>query len=244
MRRPAGIAGLQQQNQQRAQFKAVGDVIASDQLKNMQGQLAQFRQSLEEFASKHKSQINKNPEFRLQFHKMCAAVGVDPLASGKGFWAEVLGVGDFYYELGVQIIQLCLATRTANGGLMELNELCKLLSKVRSRSAQSISQDDVERSIRKLKVLGSGFDILTVGNKHLVRSVPIEVNTDHTSVLVLAQSRKGCVTKSEVEKELSWGQERTELALGFLLQEGMAWIDSQASEVEYWFPCLFEGSIG
>ena len=26
--------------------------------------------------------------------------------AGKGFWAEKLGVGDFYYELGVQIIEV------------------------------------------------------------------------------------------------------------------------------------------
>lgn len=45
---------------------------------------------------------------------------VDPLASNKGFWAEVLGVGDFYYELAVQIVEICLATRSVNGGLMAL----------------------------------------------------------------------------------------------------------------------------
>lgn len=44
--------------------------------------------------------IRKNPAFRSQFHEMCAKVGVDPLASNKGFWAELLGIGDFYYELG------------------------------------------------------------------------------------------------------------------------------------------------
>jgi hypothetical protein len=33
---------------------------------------------------------------------------VDPLASSKGFWAEVLGVGDFYYELGIVIVQVAL----------------------------------------------------------------------------------------------------------------------------------------
>jgi hypothetical protein len=46
------------------------------------------------------SDIRKNPAFRSQFHEMCAKVGVDPLASNKGFWAELLGIGDFYYELG------------------------------------------------------------------------------------------------------------------------------------------------
>lgn len=45
---------------------------------------------------------------------------VDPLASNKGFWAEVLGVGDFYYELAVQIVEICLSTRSVNGGLMAL----------------------------------------------------------------------------------------------------------------------------
>lgn len=45
--------------------------------------------------------IRKNPTFRSQFHEMCAKVGVDPLASNKGFWAELLGIGDFYYELGL-----------------------------------------------------------------------------------------------------------------------------------------------
>lgn len=38
-----------------------------------------------------------------------------PLA-GKGFWSEMLGVGDFYYELGVQIVEVCIATSHRNGG--------------------------------------------------------------------------------------------------------------------------------
>ena len=38
-------------------------------------------------------------------------------SASKGFWAEMLGVGDFYYELGVQIIEVCLATSHRNGGM-------------------------------------------------------------------------------------------------------------------------------
>lgn len=48
--------------------------------------------------------------------ELCATIGVDSLASGKGFWSEMLGVGDFYYELGVQIIEVCLALKHRNGG--------------------------------------------------------------------------------------------------------------------------------
>lgn len=29
----------------------------------------------------------------------------------------MLGVGDFYYELGVQIIEVCLALKHRNGGM-------------------------------------------------------------------------------------------------------------------------------
>lgn len=54
---------------------------------------------------KHKKEINSNPVFRNQFLKMCKEIGVDPLSSNKGFWVDVLGVGDFYYELAVSLIK-------------------------------------------------------------------------------------------------------------------------------------------
>ena len=42
----------------------------------------------------------------------------DCISASKGFWAEMLGVGDFYYELGVQVIEVCLATSHRNGGML------------------------------------------------------------------------------------------------------------------------------
>jgi hypothetical protein len=38
-------------------------------------------------------------------------------------FAELLGFGDFYFELGVQILEACWASRPLNGGLMELGAL-------------------------------------------------------------------------------------------------------------------------
>lgn len=46
----------------------------------MSKQLDTFKSNLEEFASKHKQEIRKNPQFRVQFQEMCATIGVDPLA--------------------------------------------------------------------------------------------------------------------------------------------------------------------
>jgi hypothetical protein len=43
------------------------------------------------------------------------------------------------------------------------------------------------RSIKTLKPLNSGFEIITIGKKRLVRSVPKELDTDQSSLLLLAQ---------------------------------------------------------
>ena len=58
---------------------------------------------------------------------MCAAIGVDPLSSSRGFWAEVLGVGDFYYELAVRVIEYCIANRSKLGGLIQLKNISNYL---------------------------------------------------------------------------------------------------------------------
>ncbi|KAG8140112.1 hypothetical protein E2320_002858 [Naja naja] len=207
--------------------------------KLMSKQLETFKSNLEEFASKHKQEIRKNPEFRVQFQNMCATIGVDPLASGKGFWSEMLGVGDFYYELGVQIIEVCLALKHRNGGLIILDELHQQVLKGRGKFAQDVSQDDLIRAIKKLKVLGNGFGILPVGGTYLIQSVPAELNMDHTVVIQLAE-KKGYVTISEIKSSLKWEMERAKQVLDHLLKEGMAWLDTQApGEPQYWLPALF-----
>lgn len=49
----------------------------------MSKQLETFKSNLEEFASKHKQEIRKSSQFRVQFQEMCATIGVDPLACEK-----------------------------------------------------------------------------------------------------------------------------------------------------------------
>ncbi|KAM7029758.1 vacuolar-sorting protein SNF8 isoform 2-T2 [Acridotheres tristis] len=224
-RRGVGAGAIARKKLTEAKYKERGTVLAEDQLAQMSKQLETFRTHLEAFASKHKQEIRKSPEFRLQFQDMCATIGVDPLASGKGFWAEMLGVGDFYYELGVQIIEVCLALKHRNGGLITLEELQQQVLKGRGKFAQDVSQDDLLRAIKKLKVLGNGFGIIPVGGTFLVQSVPAELNMDHTVVLQLAE-KKGFVTVSEIRGSLKWEMERAKQ--DHLLKEGMAWLGSHS----------------
>ncbi|MED6195321.1 hypothetical protein PIB30_036877 [Stylosanthes scabra] len=247
MRRRPGIGGLQTAAAARDQYRLLGENVAKIKTDLMKEQLATFRSQLEDFARKHKNDIRKNPAFRSQFHEMCAKVGVDPLASNKGFWAELLGIGDFYYELGVQIVDICLATRPHNGGLINLQELCHLLRQRRKSDRGVVSKDDCLRAIGKLKVLGSGFEVISVAKRKLVRSVPTELNKDHNEILELAQAQ-GYVTVEEVERRLSWTSGRAIDALDTLLDEGLAMIDDghQDGKRRYWFPCVspISSSIG
>ncbi|PVD30864.1 hypothetical protein C0Q70_10139 [Pomacea canaliculata] len=195
-----------------ARYKDKGTEIAEDQFAHMAKQMEIFKTNLEDFAAKHKDDIRKDPQFRLQFQEMCASIGVDPLASSKGFWSEMLGVGDFYYELGVQIVEVCLASSHRNGGLISIDELRDRVVASRGRNSQDISIDDLLRAIKKLRILGNGFTVLTVGNTLLVQSVPGELTMDHTNILQLAQ-KSGYVSKSQVMKDLKWEEERSHRAL-------------------------------
>jgi ESCRT-II complex subunit VPS22 len=123
-----------------------------------------FKSGLEAFAETHRRQIDNNPALRTHFTKMCLEIGVDPLrcklcvcvcvcilafnlsfsflfwVASKGFWAETLGIGDFYYELAVQVIDICFTTRDQNGGLIELRVLLERLERARGKQSTKIEE--------------------------------------------------------------------------------------------------------
>ncbi|KNC83322.1 vacuolar-sorting protein SNF8 [Sphaeroforma arctica JP610] len=237
-RRGPGIAGIQRAKRQETVIKQVGAEMEEVEVASMTKQMEVFKSQLEIFATKHKKDIRKNPQFRAQFQQMCVQVGVDPLNSKKGFWSELLGVGDFYFELGVQIVEVCLASQKRNGGLMEMDDVMKSLKKVRPRNAPEVSQDDCERAVKTLKNLGKGFDFLKVGNDSLIQSIPAELNKDHQAVFKLAME-SGFVTLSQMIKELKWTKLQATKCLEFLLKETLVWQDDQSgAETTYWFPFL------
>lgn len=116
-----------------------GEMLTAESARQMTTQLTTFKQNLEQFAIRHKKEIQRDPAFRAKFHVMCASIGVDPLTSRKGVWADLLGVGDFYYELAVRIIKVCVETRPMNGGIISLRELLLELQKQRMTYTEKIS---------------------------------------------------------------------------------------------------------
>lgn len=162
-RRGVGVGAIKKRQDEAKAFSGVGRRMEEEKLVHVKELLATFKTALQEFAVKHRSRINQDPEFRHQFHTMCSAIGVDPLASNKGFWADLLGVGNFYYELGIVVIQICLQTRSANGGLIYLQDLLDRVRESEVKSRQSVSLEDIKKAIERLGVLGGGYKIIQVG---------------------------------------------------------------------------------
>jgi hypothetical protein len=70
----------------------------------------------------------------------------------------MLGLGDFYYELGVQVVEVCLATREENGGLIGLHELHQAVV-VRALHVWSLQGcTHGERANEKSHSCGSAYD--------------------------------------------------------------------------------------
>ncbi|XP_072389853.1 vacuolar-sorting protein SNF8 [Diabrotica undecimpunctata] len=246
MRRGIGVGAIRKEKLEQERYRGKGNEIQEGQFGQMTKQMEVFKTNLEDFATKHKNEIRKNPEFRKQFQEMCASIGVDPLSSGKGFWS-VLGIGDFYYELAVQIVEVCLSTTAKNGGLISLDELRTRLIKARgqSKTHQEITKDDLIRAARKLKIFGNGFNVIPMGkDKYMVQSVPGELNMDHSVLLQQAEKNKACVSASHLINELNWERQRAEKALEHMINQGLAWIDSQLpEEPQYYFPSLYTACI-
>ena len=102
----------------------------------------------------------------------------------------MLDIGDFYYELGVQIVEVCMASAHKTGGLMELGELRQKLIRARSAAIfvvtakinlpprgrgshhQDITEDDLLRATKKLRVLGTGFTVIPLDSgRYLVQVI-------------------------------------------------------------------------
>lgn len=237
-----GLAAFERQKQHERSFAELSTEISQGQVDVLHAQLAQFRSALAHYASTHRDSIRNDPQFRHAFQRMCTSIGVDPLAGPRkgGWWAEMLNLGDWQYELGVQIVDVCVSTRERNGGLIEMSELVRLVSKLRGVGGGVITEDDVVRSIKTLKPLGAGYEVIDVdGGKKMVRSIPKELDADQAVVLAIAQEEGGRVSEDLLVRRRGWTRERARAELeNMLLRDGMCWLDEQDEEwgVAYWVP--------
>ncbi|ORX39090.1 putative negative regulation of transcription by glucose-related protein [Kockovaella imperatae] len=238
MRKGVGISGLSRHTATTTSYASLSNTISTNQLASLQTSLDAFRDALTSFAIAHRADIRRDPAFRHQFQKMCAAIGVDPLAgsngggssssSASGWRAEMLGLGEWDNEVALQVVDVCVSTRDRNGGMIEVGELVRRIDKMRGGNSL-ISPEDVYRAIDLLRPLGSGYSLKPVGGSIYIRSVPRELDTDQSTLLVIAAAAGGRLREAEVKRNTGWTEVRVRTALeDCIMREGMGWIDEQA----------------
>ncbi|KAH0608544.1 uncharacterized protein H6S33_001678 [Morchella sextelata] len=249
MRKGVGLGALTRTTHTRSTYTTHGAALQKSHIDQLTTQLSVFQAQLSHFARTHAADIRSNPAFRHEFARMCAAIGVDPLASSSGkkgsFWAELLGgsVGDFYFDLAVRVVEVCRRTRGENGGLIAVAEVVDRLrggaegeGEGEAEAEGGVGEEDVLRAVEALKPLGSGFAVVAVGRRLMVRSVPRELNRDQATVLGTIEICGFGVAASMVRVNLGWEAARVVTVLEDLVAEGLVWVDEQAEEREYWVP--------
>lgn len=261
-RRTPGLSSLSSTRLQSHHYTTHGASLRSRNAQSLSTQLSVFQSLVHNFALTHSKDIRANPAFRAEFARMCTALNIDFLASsyhrdtpsssssskpskpgGESIWASLLGgsVHDFYFNLGVTLVDICRSTRAENGGLISLTDLKAHISRGRAiGSAMSVSDDDIVQAVQALEPLGSCFAIVRIGHRRLIRSVPKELNTDQSTVLE-AVGVLGYVTVSMLQVNLGWGRPRAVAVVEDLMADSLVWVDCQAGENEYWSPAFITG---
>jgi len=129
-RKGPGVGGIKKAEGVQTKLQERGAALQEDRVKHMTEVIEQFRIHLEDFARKYKTQIRSDPVYRAQFQTMCEKVGVDPLASSKGIWGELLGLGDYYYELGARSPQRATS--------FDVDRMLRFARSVRARTCKSL----------------------------------------------------------------------------------------------------------
>ncbi|PVH91926.1 vacuolar-sorting protein SNF8 [Periconia macrospinosa] len=249
-RRTPGLSSLTSSRLQTHHYTAHGTALRARTASTLQTQLSVFQSLLHNFALTHAKDIRANPEFRAEFARMCSALNIDFLASSYGnkdddaasIWTQVLGssVNDFYFNLGVLVVEECRATRAENGGLISLSDLRARIQKGRSGilgASLNVTDDDIKRAVDSLAPLGACFSIMKIGHRSLIRSVPKELNNDQSTVLEAVQVL-GYVTISMLQLNLGWERPRAHAVVEDLMADSLVWVDTQAGENEYWSPAF------
>lgn len=243
-----GIAAFERHEQSKRSFAELSNELSTAQIENLNAQLSQFRSALTHFAINHRDSIRSDSAFRHAFQQMCSSIGVDPLAGPRkgGWWAELLNLGDWQYELGVQIVDICVSTRDRNGGMIELSELLRLVRRLRAVSDQSITEDDVVRSIKTLQPLGAGYQVVTIGGRKMVSSVIKELDEDQVVLVSVAQEKGGRIVEQDLIQRHNWTRDRAKIALeNMLLRDGLCWLDEQDEQSgrAYWVPSSIKWDV-
>jgi len=228
MRRGIGAAAIVKRRERDSKINELGGELHKERVENAREIIDTFRDRLGEFASKYRSEIRQDAEFREQFVMMCESVGVDPFRSSKSVWSDViLGIGTYYSDLAVQVLTICMTQKSIYGSLLPLSVCMTLIQ------GENVSVKDITRAIKTLDVFGGGgIRIVDVGREQFIASTPEGFGVDGLSILG-SFKQFPLLTLEELTSQLGWSRERTLVGVQALVKDGSIWIDQHLGIRKY-----------
>lgn len=156
---------------------------------------------------------------------------------------------NFFGKLAIHIVEVALASRDLDGGLIPLKTLVETLNKIRTGSDSSsydknaIDYTDIILATEELNVLNSGITIVEIAGELFLQSIPKIMDTD-TDILLKMFSESGSsgsLTLKDTIELTKWTSPRCQRALDNLIRDGTCWLDfpSIDEEPKYWIVAMF-----
>lgn len=107
------------------------------------------------------------------------------------------------------------------------------LGDTRDTPTDRITPDDIHRALSLLRPLHAGYTILpnpsapsSSSSSVFIRSIPRELDTDQSLLLVLAKDAGGLLREADVRAKTGWSDLRTRNAMeDCVMREGVGWVD-------------------
>ncbi|GME74071.1 unnamed protein product [[Candida] boidinii] len=243
--RKIGLASFDNVDETQKQFQEVGQYLLAQQYSQIETQLQVFQNALVQFSDSHSEEIRLNPKVRKEFSQICRSFGVDPLLLNNNNTSNSNNnrnnsgnenTEDKFYEISLKVIEICHQTKDTNGGLISVKEITKILNSSSSNTNFNvkIEDSDILKSLELLHVLGDELQLIDVGSKKYIKSIPQNLNPDETVVLQTCDLI-GYVTVNLLRDNFSWKYIRCKTVIEDMVSNGILWVDEQGEEgIQYW----------
>ncbi|AWU76586.1 uncharacterized protein C5L36_0C05170 [Pichia kudriavzevii] len=217
-------------------YKHLGTALSNEQKEQLLTQLQVFQTALISFQEEHSSEIINDEQIRTTFQEICSAFGIPPLVVAstlEGQEAEI----ERNNQLCLKMIELCTETRPINGGIITVDDLVELINEdswVNKDLHMKFTSKDVLEACSHLKIMGGELQLIQIGKRNYIKSIPQELDVDQSTIIDTANIL-GYVSISILRDNFGWKSSRCRSTIDEMISYGILWVDKEPGhETKYW----------
>jgi ESCRT-II complex subunit VPS22 len=240
MRRGIGVAHVQAKKDTAKAMADAGAQLSAQRTAQLVDNIQVLETRLKELAKKHESLIRRDPLVRIKFKQLADSLGIDLLESNANMFSKALGIGEYYYDLCVKIVEICIREKPYVGDMIPLTLVLKEMKRLKPND--NIQEQDIRMALEKVRVLGSGYDLIGLGdsiNNVYIRITPEDINADVMTLLRLANEKAAenpmapILTREDLTAPpRCWNPPRADKALRDAMSAGLCWVEREELDVQ------------